>query len=158
MCGSNECEIHVCTSENVFRDNLKQKQAKEPTENIESLNFSEADCSWHTDSMNMKDISTDSGTKKRQTSTIVNKCSVSKSCQVSPEEFSNEPGYEVMSSDETYDTPMFSNSTELCLNTPYNDTKLPMVSGIYDFEEIEAMHSVPGWCPRIKDSNVSKCS
>ncbi|XP_052084892.1 uncharacterized protein LOC127722075 isoform X2 [Mytilus californianus] len=55
-----------------------------------------------------------------------------------------------------YDTPQFTDSTELCLRIPFKDGKLEESSHFNYYKTYTELLSLPGWCPRINDTNHNK--
>ena len=54
-----------------------------------------------------------------------------------------------------YDTPQFTDTTKLCLRIPFRDDKLEESSQFNYYKTYTELLSLPGWCPRINDTNVS---
>ncbi|XP_063423977.1 uncharacterized protein LOC134707830 [Mytilus trossulus] len=73
---------------------------------------------------------------------------------------SEETGYdEIPPEDDTeagYDTPQFADTTELCLRIPFKDDKLEESSHFNYYKTYTELLSLPGWCPRINDTNHNK--
>ncbi|CAC5407810.1 unnamed protein product [Mytilus coruscus] len=55
-----------------------------------------------------------------------------------------------------YDTPQFTDTTELCLRIPFKDDKLEESSQFNYYKTYTELLSLPGWCPRINDTNHNK--
>lgn len=55
-----------------------------------------------------------------------------------------------------YDTPQFTDTTKLCLRIPFRDDKLEESSQFNYYKTYTELLSLPGWCPRINDTNHNK--